>query len=291
MKKIPLIAAALLTLSAPVCALRGEFREILSPHFQVGYQRAFAPAGIVMDLERIHNRLRMDLAMFAPWMARERVKIRIYASQKAYLGAEFRPPTWSNGIALRDERLVAVYEQKDPSEALGILTHELTHLFFESYWGAKTTPPPSWINEGLALLEETRSSEKERSRWESALPRLRESSWPLEKFFAIVPAQDLRRQGQAEIWYLQAYSLISFLYQGHSRLQFFNFCGQLRDGRSLEQALWTVYRYSSVQALDDQWRSRMRLPAASSFAGKGSSQTKPGRLKLFGKSSFQSFWK
>jgi hypothetical protein len=77
---------------------------------------------------------------------------------------------------------------------------------------------------------------------------------PMEKFAALNPAQDLHDPSIVGDFYVQAYSMVYFLFREHQRLQFKNFCEQLRDGRSLEQSLWLAYRYHGFQTLEKDWR-------------------------------------
>jgi hypothetical protein len=230
------------------------FIETLTPHFQILHQSPFTAPGLAMDLERIHNRLRLDLSMFAPWMAKERVKVFLYRTQRAYLAGTFRPPSWSNGIAFYDRKTVASFEQgRRLSRVLG---HELTHLFIESWWQESRKAPPPWINEGLAMLEETDAADSAGSDWYQAMPLLEGGeAMPLDRFLRTSPARDLKNQRAVALWYVQAYSLVRFLYRGHSRLQFFNFCSRLREGRPLGASLWTVYRYPSLERLEAAWRA------------------------------------
>ena len=84
-----IVLIAFLFLSA---AHAGPWRDSLTPHFIVSHQMTWLPPGFAMFLEKLHSRLRLDLAMFAPDMARERVKLVIYEDQKSYLKGEYRPP-------------------------------------------------------------------------------------------------------------------------------------------------------------------------------------------------------
>jgi len=52
--------------------------------------------------------------------------------------------------------------------------------------------------------------------------------------------------------------MVHFLYRKHSRMQFFNFCSQLRDGKPLEDALWRVYRFKGLAALEREFRASIK---------------------------------
>jgi hypothetical protein len=220
-----------------------------------------------MNLERMHSRLRMDLGMFSPWIAKDRIKLYLYKDIPSFLSGEFNPPTWSNGLALYEIKTVAVPDNPDSKALLRVISHETTHLLFEGYWHeAGRKNPPSWLNEGLAMMEEDGSPERpERSPWFQSMVLSKPGSlMPMEKFVVLNPAEDLHDPSIVGDFYVEAYSLTYFLFRGHQRLQFKNFCEQLRDGRSLEQSLWLAYRYHDLQSLEKDWRrwlgrSEMRL--------------------------------
>ncbi|MBI5242451.1 MAG: hypothetical protein HY922_02055 [Elusimicrobia bacterium] len=247
--------------ASPASAGKSGFSESLTPHFQLFHQSAFGATGLPLELERIHNRLRLDLAMFVPWMAKERVKILLYANRNAFLSGECRPPSWSNGIAFIEERLVCTFEQPPKRKLLHVLSHELTHLFFESYWAEEHRKPPAWLNEGLSMLEETDPADIENSDWYQAMPNLVAGSViQMPDFVNLSPTQNMGGKESVALWYVQAYSVVYFLYRRHSRQQFFNFCAQMRQGKEFPKALWLVYRYPSMDRFESAWKNWLKLP-------------------------------
>jgi len=208
------VKTALIFLSlAASSAADWDWHQSLSPHFQVSHQEAWLPVGLLMDLERMHSRLRLDLAMFAPWISRERLRLFLYKDQASYLAGRFKPPPWSNGVALYEERVVAVFKQPDRQRLLEVVSHETTHLLFESYWGEAGKSPPTWLNEGLAMLAEKDGPQNpERSPWYAAMVSLLERPLGLEEFLRFNPAQEASPQdSRLQVWYVQAYSLVYFL--------------------------------------------------------------------------------
>ncbi|MBI3288331.1 MAG: hypothetical protein HYZ74_02295, partial [Elusimicrobia bacterium] len=108
---------AVLALGGPALASNPsgwDWRQTLTPHFAIKHQAPWLPPGFSMVAERVHSRLRMDLGMFSPWMAKERVNLFVYADHASYLSGQFRPPTWSNGLAVYEEKAVALPSLKDP---------------------------------------------------------------------------------------------------------------------------------------------------------------------------------
>lgn len=214
-----------------------------------------------MSLERLHRRLRLDLGQFAPWMAQERIRLVIYRDQKEYLQGKYAPPRWSNGISLYPERTVVVYDQKDRKKLLQVISHETSHLIFESFWADGKATPPSWINEGLAMLQESESSDRaESSDWYRLMADLPRRAFPLAEFVKISPNEDLAEANEESVatWYIQAHSTIYFLSRKHNRLQFKDFCSRLKEGRELRESLWLAYRFQSLSDLEGCWKSWLR---------------------------------
>lgn len=261
---MPLRLLTLLLLALPVSAGEAfDWRESPTPHFIIKHQASWLPPGFTMGVEKIHSRLRMDLSMFSPWMAKDKINLYVYQDAESYLNGEFQPPKWSNGLAVYERRAVILPGMKDPRKLLQVMAHETTHLLFDSFWREAHKEPPSWINEGLAMLQEADSPEKpETSVWYQQMVLADPKRFPsLEAFFAVTPTKDLHdNEAAVGEWYVQAYSVTHFLLRKHSRLQFKGFCGHLRDGKPVAEALWLSYRYRTVAELDKKWRAWLTDP-------------------------------
>lgn len=240
-----------------------EWKETVTPHFKIEHQDTWLPQGLTIGIEKIHFRLNMDLGMFSPWMSREKIGLYLYRDLQSYVNGEFKPPPWSNGVAIYDKKAVAIPTMKETSQMLRVLSHETTHLLFVSYFREKHRDPPSWVNEGLAMLEEAESPERpQTSQWYQSMVEMDPKKWfPMDQFLAITPTKDLH-DNKAEVgeWYVQAYSVTHFLVRKHSRLQFKSFCSALRDGKTSEEALKTVYHYRSIADFQKQWRQWLADP-------------------------------
>ncbi len=296
------VLLAFLALAAPARAARDgqgwDWHESGTPHFVMKHQAAWLPAGFSMGAERVHSRLRMDLGMFSPWMSKEKINLFIYADQESFLQGEFQPPKWSNGLAIYDRKAVALPTMKDPRKMLQVMAHETTHLLFDSYWREAHREPPSWINEGLAMLQEADSPDRpETSTWYQQMTLIEAKKFPdLETFFAVTPTKDLHdNQAAVAEWYVQAYSVTHFLLRKHSKLQFKSFCAHLRDGKPVADALWLTYRYRRVSDLDKKWRQwlsdpihKRRVAALSTAARQGIDESAVGKAGMKN-SGFKSF--
>lgn len=260
--------AVVVALLAGLCAAAPRARasdesswpRTLTPHFELRHESVWLPPGFVISLESIHSRLSLDLAMFSPWMAQERIKLYLYATPQSYAAGRFQPPSWSNGLALYQAKTVIVYNEPSRRKLDSVLAHETTHLLFESYWGEAGKRPPAWLNEGLAMLEEADSPEHpESSDWYQMMLQLpQQRLYGLSSLFKITPTEDLSDGGKVTTWYAESYSVVYFLFREHSKLQFHTFVSDLREGKTLEQALWLVYRYHSLADFQKAWLAWLR---------------------------------
>ncbi|MDE2143626.1 MAG: hypothetical protein KGJ84_14555 [Elusimicrobia bacterium] len=240
-----------------------DWRETSTPHFIVRHQDTWLPPGLTIGIERIHFRLGMDLGTFSPWMAKDKINLYLYRDLQSYVAGEFSPPPWSNGVAIYDKKAVAIPSMATTPQMLRVLAHETTHLLFVSYFQEKHVQPPSWVNEGLAMLEEADSPERpQTSQWYQSMVAMDPAKWfPIDDFLEINPTKDLHdNKTKVAEWYVQAYSMMNFLVRKHSRLQFKNFCSLLRDGKTSEEALMLAYRFRSTADFNHQWRNWLNDP-------------------------------
>ena len=232
-----------------------------SPHFQIYHESNWSPASISLELERVYGKLRLSVSMFAPWMVNEKTKIYIYRNHDSYLRGEFNPPKWSKGLAYFSTKTVVVFDSGDIIKLRAVATHELSHLYFESFYGEYLKSPPQWLNEGLAVLMEDMSYSEE-GPWTRALRYVpKEQIIPLQDFFRIRVDQ-MDSDDQIGYWYLESFGAVSYLFRPGTRLQFMNFCSLLRKGEPLEVALWKVYRMNGPDGMEPVWREWLKAYAS-----------------------------
>src|SRR5262249_21720538 len=102
---------------------------------------------ILSTLETLHANLMLDLAAFSPWANDERITIYLFRSQGTYHRVTGRP-AWSGGASSVSRRIIYLYESE---EMLGILAHEMCHVYFDGYF-LTGKADPLWLSEGLATF-------------------------------------------------------------------------------------------------------------------------------------------
>lgn len=238
-----------------------------SPHFEIMHESVWSPSSISLELERMYASMRLNLAMFAPWMVKQKSKVYIYSSQKSYLEGEFDPPAWSKGLAFVSRKTIVVYDTGDMSKLKAVIAHELTHLYFEGYFAEKLKYPPQWLNEGLAVYMEDSVFPKGGA-WSRALayfPKARRM--PFDRFFN-TKIDELGSDSQIADWYLQAYGTVLYLYQPHERVQFKAFCEAVRNGDNVDAALWKNYRVREGGDFGRKWTSWLEVYSQPDSSGR-----------------------
>jgi hypothetical protein len=253
-----------------------EMTQSVSSHFILLHEDRLVSVGFLMQLEQIHSRLDFDLGMFWP-VEKGRIKVYLFKSKESYLASSFQPPEWSNGLAIPVERTVLLYPLEDEKTLLRVASHEMTHVLFESYWDDKGDHrPPAWLNEGLAMFEETRTDRSVDSYWHDQLPALAQlKKLSLKSIVETTPIKDLAGEQSVGTWYIEAYSLVFFLLNNHPRLEFRSFCESFRQSGNLEKSLWTAYGYSSLKLFSQDWKKWLGHASGSQNSWAQDSMAKP----------------
>lgn len=202
-------------------------------------------------LETLHGNLMLDLISFSPWTRDARVLLYFFISPKTYLAMTGRP-AWSGGASSVSRRLIYVLEESD---SLDIISHELTHIYFDSFFNA-ARPNPLWLSEGMAVFIQT-------GRGQSPPPWLKESLAVISagggyKFRELMKTESLENLDSAgvRLWYAQSYSVVRFLMRMKTGDEFYTFCKLLRDGMPVHQCLVRAYGmpFNRFSALEYAWR-------------------------------------
>ena len=280
----------LLALSlAPSWLCASEWREVKGDHFIIMYDPATpspasgefpadieAFAGQVLDAaEKYYSRIASDIGYARAsgfWTWENRVRLYIYPSHAAYVASG--NPEWSHGVADYEKKTISSYAFSGDF-LVSILPHELAHLIFRDFVGFKGEVP-LWLDEGVAQWEE----EAKRAELKKVIKKLYDEDALLSisdmmalKLSAIKSMDGLyirsimTRKGSRGVlcltgenliatYYAQSVSLVSFLIERFGSDDFAQFCRQLRDGKSLTEALSTVYpQYiHSLDEFEEKWR-------------------------------------
>ncbi|MDD4869654.1 MAG: peptidase MA family metallohydrolase [Kiritimatiellae bacterium] len=245
------IVSLFVTLPLCVSAIP-EWQVIKGKHFLVHYVKDPVMAERVAGkAEEYYSSITTDLG-FARydnfWLWENRVKIFIYSSKTEFT-QKTGAPEWAIGKTVCDKKEISTFPGND-SFMDSVLPHELTHLVLRDFMGFKGEIP-LWLNEGVSQWEEP----AKRTQMVKIAGRLAAGNKyiPLDKLM-LVNVRQLVADVKVGEFYAQSVSLVGFLIEKHGSERFRIFCGQLRNGRGLEDALRFAYP-DSLRNIDDLERA------------------------------------
>ncbi len=230
-----------------------EWQELKGDHFIVYYKtdEKFAK-DILRQSEGYYKQIASDLgyARYSNfWQWDNRVKIYVYPSEKEFQSATGEL-SWSKGVANYTTKEILTFAWSQGFlEAL--LPHEITHLVFRDFVGFKGEVP-LWLDEGVAQWEEPAKR--------AIAKQVARSLIASQKYYPLrdLTSMDIRNSKDEEavqFFYMQSVTVVEFLIKKHGAQSFTEFCRQLRDGKSLEEALRFTYSASmrTLEDLQSQW--------------------------------------
>ncbi|OGR74838.1 MAG: hypothetical protein A2X32_07995 [Elusimicrobia bacterium GWC2_64_44] len=227
------------------------FSMKVTRHFVVYEEGAEVSEELSETLESLHGNIMLDLVAFSPWTREKKVFIYYAQSGETYRSLTGRP-AWSGGAASLGERKIYVYKS---DEAFGILAHELTHIYFDSFFPA-SVPSPLWLSEGVATYIQSERGYSTPN-WLNQNLKLLEGGSGF-KLGDLVRIEDMQGadEDNVRLWYAQSYSVVRFLMKMKAGDAFYVFCKEIRDGKPANQALYRAYGmpYNKLSSLEYAWR-------------------------------------
>ena len=226
------------------------FHEAETAHFVVFDQDEPDPK-LLDTLESLQANLMIDLASFAPWAREERVTIYLFGTQEAYQRATGRPG-WSGGASSLSRRTLYAYKS---DELVGILAHELTHIYFDGFFKGGHIDP-LWLSEGMATLIQTERGLAAPNWLEPNLRELEDGGgYDLDELMK-VETTARASDDAVRLWYTESYSVVRFLLRLQRGPSFYRFCRLMKGGEPLNRALLDAYGmpFNRVKALELAWR-------------------------------------
>lgn len=230
--------AAVLLCAMPSAGDHGSdtnaWRTVKMEHFVVLHlgNEAFAER-MGKQAEILFQRIMRDLGYQQRdkfWLWGNRCTIRIYRNAETFRKS-VQAPEWAAGYADPVNREIVTFEGSD-AFVERVLPHELTHLVFREFVGFKGEIP-LWLNEGVAVWETARIAGRELPEGDA------KSALPLASLMA--PDMRSASAGVASNVYAQAAAVVSFMFSKGGAEKFTTFCRQLRDGKSVDDALRFTY--------------------------------------------------
>lgn len=234
-------------IESPFKGLDPGYKTVESAHFSL---QAYSSSGAALYsslCEENYSRIMQDLGLYSFVPARP-YNVVVYRDAAEYR-AKTGQPEWSGGAAYGNALLL--YEG-DGLRAT--MAHEMTHLVFNEFMGLSQAASLRWLNEGVAVYEESRSDQASRSYYAA---RVKDSVAPNPIPFAqmvnLAPAGESQRK--VDRWYAQVGSVAGFLVRQGGSFNFSLFLGRLRDGADVDKALQDVYggSWKTLADVERQW--------------------------------------
>ncbi|MFH0731470.1 MAG: hypothetical protein V2A72_00925 [Candidatus Omnitrophota bacterium] len=270
-----LVGIVLFAVSATALAFQ---EELASEHFKVSFTGDKNFAKEVLDKAEYYYRNIGDEFGYAKyskfWSWNSRVKITIYPDHDSYIKGT-NQPQWSDGVAFYDIKEIAGYNL-NAEFTESILPHEIAHMIFLGYLGQANGKVPLWLYEGVAQWAEELRRDKRRHISTQLhkkgkmlsikdLMRINSAHFKRENRLFIRPA--VTREGEdgvlfldtealVDVFYIGSFSLVDFLIERYGAEMFSEFCRQLRDGKTAEEALSFAYPsyIRNKEELAEGWR-------------------------------------
>lgn len=212
--------------------------QLESLHFKIMAYGGAASQRVADTAEAAYTRIMTDTGLYS-FKPRGLYQLVVYANQDEYR-RKTGQPDWSAGLSVGN----AIYTFDGPH--LGaVLSHEMTHLIWFEYMG-RVRLEQRWINEGLAVYEESRSGQAGRG------SGLRAQPMSLDFMMRLVPATE--KDHTVSAWYAQAESMVRFMIERGGRMPFSTFLAALRDDKTLDRAIG--------EAFTGNWRNWSDFEAA-----------------------------
>ncbi len=200
-------------------------------------------------LDDIHGNLMLDLTPFTLVSKPNKILVMLFENRDSYMGYTSRP-AWSG--AASDLRADTMYVLEGPN-FFPLSVHELTHLYFDGYFLPSISP--LWLSEGMAVYMQIYSTQRKPTWLEPGIERILAGQYiNLDEMMQMEDLSSLSTS-QAELWYTQAYSVVSYLLNSRSRDEFYRFCNELKSGTPAYLALYRAYGmpFTKISALQNVW--------------------------------------
>jgi len=229
--------------------LDAGYNETQALHFQVKAYGVDVVRSSADRAEEAYNRIMTDTGLYS-FKPRGLYQIVVYGTQDEYR-KKTGQPEWSAGVAVGN----AIYTFVSP-RLEGVLSHEMTHLIWFEFMGGRLSQEQRWVNEGLAVYEESKALDPRggTEMFASVRPSLRSQPIPMDQLMRLVPATE--RAYDVSLWYAQAEDMIRYMIQRGGRIGFSQFLTALRDGKDFDRAMGEGFpgQWRNLEDFDVQWR-------------------------------------
>ncbi|MDE2490813.1 MAG: hypothetical protein KGM24_08185 [Elusimicrobia bacterium] len=219
-----------------------------SLHFQISAYGPDFASQVAAMAEQDYSRIMTDTGLYS-FQPSGLYQIVVYGAQDEYQ-KKTGQPQWSAGVTTGNA--IYVYQS---AEMPGVLAHEMTHLIWYEFMNGNLSDQQRWVNEGLAVYEQSQASNRGQEMFTLLLPTLRSAPIPLDQLENMAP--NTENGYQASLWYAEAEGLVRFMIERGGRIGFAQFLTSIRDGKTFDQAVASGFP-GSWRTLDDVYQDWKR---------------------------------
>lgn len=240
-------SAARQPVEAPYKGLDPGYKTEETSHFLLSAYSSSGAALYSALCEENYNRIMQDLGLYSFVPARP-YNVSVYRDAAEYR-AKTGQPQWSGGAAYGNALLL--YEGDGLKATLG---HEMTHLVFNEFMGLAHTAELRWLNEGVAVYEESRSNPVSAAYYAARVAdSISPNPIPFSQMLNLAPQSESERN--VNRWYAQVGSVAGFMIRQGGSFNFSLFLSKLRDGASVDKAVEATYAgaWKSLSDVEKAW--------------------------------------
>jgi len=234
-----------------------RWQEVKGEHFIVYHTNSQALAeGVCRKAEDWYAKITSDMGFTKRddfWTWDKRVKVYLYSSKEEF-AADTGAPAWAGGKASTRKKEIATFAgHEDFMES--VLPHELTHLVLRDFVGFEGEIP-LWLSEGLAQWEEKAKRETADKRVAALRSQNRLAS--IDQLTRM-DVKTLEKSNSVAEFYAQAVSLVGYLIRQQGAEGFRKLCGQIRDGKNMDEALKFAYpdTIRNMKEMEQAWKKSL----------------------------------
>ncbi len=228
--------------------------EVLKGNNFIVYYRMNVPEEFIKTVldsaEDEHSRVlgNLGVSRYQSWANEKRASIYIYSDEKDYV-SNGNQPGWSHGWALASSKIIKTYPS-DQGFFDALLPHELGHIIFYELVGPYADVP-LWLNEGIAMYQEKAKHIGAAKIVQEALEK--GQFIPLTQL-TVMRLYNNSSQETVDLFYAESASIVNFLITQLGEGLFFKLCRELKEKKSLVEALSITYRHiENLEDLNKRW--------------------------------------
>lgn len=185
-----------------------------------------------------------------------KIKIFSFSAAKDY-AAETGKPFWSEGYSdTKRGRIYIIADFEDNS----VLVHELSHLFFDNYIDYQT-PHATWIDEGLAILEQMKVDTVVKQNMRESLDSIKSGNYYPLKTLGKVNIIKETNKDEINRWYSQSASAVFFIKKKYGSDKFKDLLIKMKNKVTFEKAVEQLYK-TNLTSLQNDWYKDVKASPA-----------------------------